>query len=223
MNNKEKKVLINILVICLYFIWPYFLGAITNLFNLSEILYLYISLIFNFILLFIVIYVYKETLNKYYDNLNKKFKSNILKSLKIFSIGLIIYILFNTLFGIIDIPVLSSQNSRIEIFKKIPVMFVLSTLFYYPMIEELVFKMSFKEIIKNKWMFIIVTGIFNAFFQIVFSITNSTDLLYILPYSVFYGSLSYIYYKTDNIIYPIIFRICYNLIPCVIYVIDLVY
>lgn len=223
MNNKEKKVLINILVICLYFIWPYFLVAITNLFNLSEILYLYISLIFNFILLFIVIYVYKETLNKYYDNLNKKFKSNILKSLKIFSIGLIIYILFNTLFGIIDIPVLSSQNSRIEIFKKIPVMFVLSTLFYYPVIEELVFKMSFKEIIKNKWMFIIVTGLFNAFFQIVFSITNSTDLLYILPYSVFYGSLSYIYFKTDNIIYPIIFRICYNLIPCVIYVIDLVY
>ena len=102
-------------------------------------------------------------------------------------------------------------------------MFVLSTLFYYPVIEELVFKMSFKEIIKNKWMFIIVTGIFNAFFQIVFSITNSTDLLYILPYSVFYGSLSYIYFKTDNIIYPIIFRICYNLIPCVIYVIDLVY
>jgi len=221
MNNRKKKILINLLVICLYFIWPYFLSSITNLFNLSDNMNLFISCSVNFIFLFVIIYIYKDILSKYYNNLKKNFKSNIINSIMIFAIGLFLYILFNTLFSVLNVPVLSSQNSRIEIFKKVPIMFVLNTLFYYPVIEEIVFKMSFKEILKNKWYFIIVTGLLNAFFQIVFSMANITDLLYLLPYTIFFGSLSYIYYKTDNIMYPIIIRICYNLIPCIIYIVDL--
>lgn len=221
MNNRKKKILINILVICLYFIWPYFLSSITNLFNLSDNINLFISCCVNFIFLFIIIYIYRDILNKYYNNLKKNFKSNIINSIMIFAIGLFLYILFNTLFSVLDVPVLSSQNSRIEIFKKVPIMFVLNTLFYYPVIEEIVFKMSFKEILKNKWYFIIITGLLNAFFQIVFSMANITDLLYLLPYTIFFCSLSYIYYKTDNIMYPIIIRMCYNLIPCIIYIVDL--
>ena len=221
MNNKKKKILINILVICLYFIWPYFLNSITNLFNLSEIPYLYVSFGVNFIFLFIIIYVYKDILRKYYSNLKRNFKSIFIGSLKVFLFGLVSYILLNTLLDILNIPVLSSQNSRIEIFKKIPIMFVLNTLFYYPIIEELIFKLSLKEVLKDMWSFVIITGLLNAFFQIVFSMTVWTDLLYLLPYAIFFGSLSYIYYKNDNVLLPIFLRICYNVIPCIIYIIDL--
>jgi len=222
MRNKEKNVLINILVICLYFVWPYFFGSISKMLNLSEIVYLYISSIFNFAFLFIIIYIYRKKLNECYFNLSKNFKINIVKSVKIFCVGLVTYILFNALFKIIDIPILSNQDSMLNMFKKIPVMFILSTLFYYPVIEELIFKMSFKSFFNSKWSFIIVTGLFNAFFQIAFSMTNVTDLLYILSYSVFFGSLSYAYYETDNILYPILLRVCYNLIPCIGYVIGII-
>ena len=114
MNNKKKKILINILVICLYFIWPYFLNSITNLFNLSEIPYLYVSFGVNFVFLFIIIYVYKDILRKHYSNFKKNFKSIFIGSLKVFLFGLVSYILLNTLLDILNIPVLSSQNSRIE-------------------------------------------------------------------------------------------------------------
>ena len=221
MNNKKKKILINILVICLYFIWPYFLNSITNLFNLSEIPYLYVSFGVNFIFLFIIIYVYKDILRKYYSNLKRNFKSIFIGSLKVFLFGLVSYILLNSLLDILNIPVLSNQNSMIVMFEKIPVMFVLNTLFYYPIIEELIFKMSLKEVLKDKWCFVIITGLLNAFFQIVFSMTVWTDLLYLLPYTIFFGSLSYIYYKNDDVLLPIFLRICYNVIPCIIYIIDL--
>lgn len=221
MNNKKKKILINILVICLYFIWPYFLNSITNLFNLSEIPYLYVSFGVNFIFLFIIIYVYKDILRKYYSNLKRNFKSIFIGSLKVFLFGLVSYILLNSLLDILNIPVLSNQNSMIVMFEKIPVMFVLNTLFYYPIIEELIFKMSLKEVLKDKWCFVIITGLLNAFFQIVFSMTVWTDLLYLLPYTIFFGSLSYIYYKNDDVLLPFFLRICYNVIPCIIYIIDL--
>lgn len=223
MNNRKNRLLINILVICLYFIWPYFLSSITNLFDLSEDWNLFISCGVNFVFLFIVIYIYRDILSKYYDNFEKNFKSKFFNGLKIFLIGLVVYALLNLLFNLVNISVLSNKDSMIEMFKKVPVMFVLNTLFYYPVIEEIVFKMSFKNILNNKWSFVIVTGLLNAFFQIVFSMTNVSDLLYLLPYTIFFGSLSYIYYKSDNIMYPIIIRVCYNLIPCIIYIIDLFY
>ena len=102
-------------------------------------------------------------------------------------------------------------------------MFVLNALFYYPIIEEIVFKMSLKKIVTNKWEFIIITGFLNAFFQIVFSMNNMTDLIYIISYTIIISTFSYIYYKTDNIMYPIIFRICYNLIPCITYLLETFY
>jgi len=221
MNDNKRTKLINILVICLYFIWPYFLSAITNFLNLSKTVNLYLSFSVNFIFLFIVIYIYINILNKYYIEFTKKYKKNFLNCLKIFFIGLVLYVFSNTILNIVNIPVFNNQSSMIEMFKKVPILFILNTLFYYPIIEELVFKMSLKNIIKNKWLFIITTGLLNAFFQIVFSITNVTDLLYLLPLTFLISSFSYIYYKTDNIVYPILIRMSYNLIPCVIYLIDL--
>ena len=222
MNKSKKQILINLLVICLYFIWPYFLNSITSLLGISSVVSLYMSFSVNFIFLFIIIYIYRKILGNNYNNLLKNFKDKIFDCIKIFFIGLICYIFFNFLFEIFKIPFLSNQDSMGEMMRLIPVMFVLNTIFYYPVIEELVFKMSLKEIIKNKWSFIIITGLLNAFFQIVFSMTRATDLLYLLPYAIFFGSLSYIYYKTNNIMYPIILRVCYNLIPCIIYIVDLV-
>jgi len=222
MNKSKKLILINLLVICLYFIWPYFLGSIIGLFNVSNTASLYISFSVNFLFLFIIIFIYKKDLNKNYNDLIKNNKKIFVNCIKIFVIGLFFYVLLNTLLDVLNVPILNNQNSMIEMMKKVPILFVLNTIFYYPVIEELVFKMSLRKIIKSKWSFVIITGLLNAFFQIVFSMTNTTDLLYLLPYAIFFGSLSYIYDKTDNIMYPIILRMCYNLIPCIIYLIDLI-
>ena len=222
MVNNKKNNLINILVICLYFIWPYFLEAITSLMNLSNIQSLYLSFGVNFIFLFLIIYIYNKRLNNYIKNITKKTKENIINSLKIFCIGLIIFVMINSILYNLGILAPDNTISMVNIFKKIPILFILNTLFYYPVIEEIVFKLTFKDIIKNKWNFIILTGLLNASFQIIFSINNLTDLLYILPYTIFFSSLSYIYHKTNNIFYPIILRISYNLIPCIGYIISVI-
>lgn len=222
MNKNKKQILINLFVICLYFIWPYFLNSITSLFDISHVVSLYISFSVNFIFLFIIIYIYRKILNRYYEDFIGNNKKVFINCIKIFVIGLFLYVLLNTLLDVFNVPIFNNQNSMIEMFKNVPVLFVLNTLFYYPVIEELVFKMSLKEIIKNKWSFIIITGLLNAFFQIFFSMNNVSDLLYLLPLTFLISSLSYVYHKTDNVIYPIVLRMCYNLIPCIIYMIDLI-
>lgn len=221
MNKEKKIILVNLLVICLYFIWPYFLNSFTSLFNLTEIVTLYTSFSLNFIFLIFIIHIYRKKLNEYINEIKNNFKSNLLFGIKVFLVGFIIYGLLNALLVTLDIPILNNQSSMKDIMDKIPIVFILNTLFYYPIVEELIFKMSFKNILKSKWIFVIITGFLNAFFQIVFSINGYSDLLYLLPYTIFFGALSYIYFKTDNIIYPIVIRICYNLIPCIIYIVNL--
>lgn len=221
MNIKKKEILTSIFVICIYFLCPYILNIVDNLLKLSDNGILYLNFCFNFVFLFLIIYIYRKRIKNYFSYLNKEFKKHLILSIKIFFVGLFLYVLFNALFKVVGINIPNNTLSLNEILKKIPVIFILNTLFYYPVVEELIFKMSFKDIFKNKWSFIIITGVFNALFQIVFSFNNLTDLLYLLPYSVFFASLSYIYYKTDNILYPIFLRMCYNLIPCIICMVDL--
>ena len=223
MNVKKRDILVSLFVVVLYFLWPYILSAVNSFFNLSDLITLYISFSVNFVFLFIVLYIYRNLINESFGKLKKGKKENLVLSIKIFLVGLAIYTILSILLGALNIPISNNQVSMKEIMKKIPIIFVLNTLFYYPIIEELVFKLSFKDILKNKWSFIIITGIFNALFQIVFSFGNITDLLYLLPYSIFFSTLSYIYYKTNNIIYPIFLRICYNLIPCIIVIRNLLH
>ena len=97
MNNKKKRLLINILVICLYFIWPYFLGNITDLLKLPEVPYLYVSFSANFIFLFVIIYIYRDVLKNYIKKFKHNLKENLLNSLKIFVIGLGDFFVCNSL------------------------------------------------------------------------------------------------------------------------------
>ena len=167
------------------------------------------------ILLFIVIKVLNKDIKKEY----KIFKKNKFKYLKqglgIFVIGLILYyvatfvihMLFPVLFEI-------DQNYNIMLanFIEVPILLVINTVFYYPIIEELVFKTIFKDVIKKKWTFIIITGLLISFFQTIFSSTNYISYLLFIPRLIIGMTFSYMYYKTKNVITPVIYRMVYNLI-----------
>ena len=138
------------------------------------------------------------------------------KGLKYFIIGLLCYGIVNIIIaGVFDFSNISNDNlTTLEnVFSDNLFMLFLSTVFYYPIVEELVFKKTFKDIIDNKWLFVFISAFANAFFTYAFSATNALSLIYIIPSTLFYMGLSYGYYATDNIMVPITYRIIYNLIP----------
>ena len=108
-----------------------------------------------------------------------------------------------------------SVDSLLHIYDKSPFLLLISTLFYFPIVEELVFKKTFRNFINNKWLFIIVTAVMNGFFEVVFSYNDIMGIINALPLIVFYGMLSYIYYETGNIAVSISYRMIFNLIPCI--------
>ncbi len=219
--RKEKKVgiptlYISICVVLLYFIWPYFVNAILAVLGVKGDAILYSSLSANFLLMFLIIGIYFQGVKADLINYKKNFKKLFFKGGKIFVIGIIIYMIVSVI--IVELfPNASNESvdSLLHIYDKSPFLLLISTLFYFPIVEELVFKKTFKNFISNKWVFVIVTAFMNGIFEVVFSYSDITGIINVLPLIVFYGMLSYIYYETDNITVSISYRMIFNLIPCI--------
>lgn len=177
---------------------------------------LYLRLIANFLLMFLIILIYSNSLKNDLKGLKNNFGKLYLKGGKIFIIGIILYTIVSSLVvEFVPNGLNESVDNLLHIYDKSPFLLLLSTVIYYPIVEELVFKRTFKEFIKNKWLFILITAIINGSFEIMLSYTSVINLINIIPAIVFYGILSYIYYDTDNIVVSISYRMFYNLIPCI--------
>lgn len=217
-NKKIQAFLSSLTVIFLYFLWPYFVSLITKSLGVSTTTSLIIKFLANFALLFIVAFIYRESIKNNVKSFKKDWKKNFKKIVLTFVFACVIFYALKMLIVLLfpDV-VFEDATSLAKEFSKFPALLIISTLFYYPVIEELVFKRTFKELINIKWFFIIATALLNASFQVLLTASNSLSLVTILPNFMFYATLSYIYYETDNLLIAISVRVFYNLIPNIVY------
>ena len=91
--------------------------------------------------------------------------------------------------------------------------FIFNTLIIFPVLETLMFFYPYHNIKNRKLAFIVYTIVF----AILHMITASSlgDLLYIIPYTLLSFAITYGYYKSNNICYPIIVHILNNVIALI--------
>ena len=140
-------------------------GIDMNNFSTGGIItYQFIVSLIMFILLLILYYKkFKEDFIKFKENT----KDNINYIIKAF----IIFMILKYLVGFVSIIILmifgydtSSFNSAnqelIESFVRLyPIIMIISSAFLAPMYEEGIFRLGIKSVIKNKWLFIIISGL----------------------------------------------------------------
>ena len=81
-----------------------------------------------------------------------------------------------------------------------------------PVLEEMTFRRALNGLIKNKWIFIILSGVIFGLLHIIGSYKSPMDLLYIIPYGSMGCAFAYLLSKTDNITLPIIIHMMHNTI-----------
>lgn len=207
----------------LIFLLLYFPTIIVLLFNIntSELSNLsYIGLIFvcNIVFLGLIIYIYRDTFFKDGKNFFKNFEDNINISLKYWSIGLGVMIASNLFITyIINKPLAGNETQVRSMINIAPILMIIDTSFYAPIAEELVFRKSIKDVIKNKWVYAIVSGLIFGGLHIISYINGFSDLLYLIPYSALGIAFALLYYKTDNIFSSISMHALHNSISILIY------
>ena len=200
----------SILIIISYFALPYIVKFITNSRLISMLLYLIYAII--------LIFLYKDTFFADFKDIKKnwrKYIKNILISIILIFLSMII---INMAIGILFNIKETSENdfSLLNTFNENPIVVILLTCLYYPLIEGIIFRKSTRDIIDSKWVFIIFSSLFYFFFNIVYTSMSFNNIMASLCYFSTMIIVSASYWKTTNFTVSILIMSIFNLIVCLL-------
>lgn len=213
-QNKTNEICLGIAVILLYFFASLISTPIIELLKVNEmpnILKIMWSIGYELVLLGIIILLFnKKIINDFHDmkkNHQKYFKENF----KYYLIGIAVMFISNIIIiFILNNGIAANEDNIRNLLQLNPIYIFITGVIIAPLLEELVFRQSFYNIFKNKFIFILTSGLVFGSLHVLPSMTNLTDLLYLIPYCSLGISFAYILQRTDNIFVTISLHFMHN-------------
>ena len=205
MNKKVLKR--GIVLIVLYFLITIIVSAILTVLKIGMKPTLYISTIIA------TIFAVKTSKVNLIKDL-KRFKKEYFKSIiPYYLIGLSIMILSNYLISLINGGALApNEQANRDLILNYKTYAIISTLILAPIAEEILFRYNFKNLSKNKNVFILTTGLLFGLGHVLLGLSLSA-ILYIVPYSILGMMLAKIFKECDNNIFSsLITHMIHNLL-----------
>lgn len=190
---QTKDSFIGVLIILAYFALPY----LSSLFINSNLANAIISIIFAIAITLIYRKSFANDFKDFSKNKWKYVKSILLNVLIIFIITIVTNLLLTLIFDIKE----TSENdySLRTMYKSSPIILLILTALYYPLVEGIVFRKTVREIIDKKWLFIIFSALFYFFFNVAYTSFTLNNILSSLCYFFIMLVLSNYYWKTNNL------------------------
>lgn len=209
-DTSKSNLLKSILIIISYFILPYLIGSITS----SRLIMSLFYLLYAFILIILYRNTFKADFKDILKNKGSYFKKIILNVVLLIVVVIITNAIINALFNISG----TSENdySLLTMFEKSPIILILLTCIYYPIVEGIVFRKTIRDIIDKKWLFIIFSSLFYFFFNIVYTSMSFNNIMASICYLFSMMILSNHYWKTNNFTSSIIILMIYNVFVSII-------
>jgi uncharacterized protein len=220
-----KKIIKSIVVFLSYFLFSYLEFIPFYIFNIDyknlphniKVIYL---IVINTLFMLGIIYLYWNELKIYIKDFKNNWKKYLDKTLKYWYIGLAVMIITNTLINYltpVDIP--ENEKAVRELIEKAPFFMFFSTAIYAPIIEEIICRKAIRDLIKNTYLFIIISGLIFGLAHILIDLSTLWNLLYIIPYGTLGSAFALAYYKTNNLLTPITLHFIHNCILVSLYII----
>lgn len=169
------------------------------------------SLIYSIVLLATIALIFNKTLKKDWLDLKKNHKKYFSKYIKYWFLALGVMMISNLIILLINPGAAPGNEEAIKrMFEVAPIYTFISAVFLAPVIEELVFRLSFRYVIKIDWLFIILSGLTFGSMHIIGTYETPMDLLYIIPYSAPGLAFAYVLAKCKNIYVPIGLHFIHN-------------
>ena len=164
------------------------------------------------IILGIILVVYKRDLAEEFHIFRLKWKRNILTGGACWLAGLFFMIFANTIL----IFVFHSEGANNDLVVRsmiaaYPAVMGLDVCILAPIIEEIVYRKSLKDVFDNQYVFIIASFLFFGLAHVATMATSFVDWLYVIPYGTFGAAFAYAYSKTDTVFTSILFHMVHNI------------
>ena len=94
---------------------------------------------------------------------------------------------------------------------------IFCTCIYAPVCEELAFRKSIRDVINNKYLYVLASGLIFGLLHVIGFISTPLDLLYLIPYSSLGIVFALLYYRTNNIFSSITIHAMHNALSVLVY------
>lgn len=110
----------------------------------------------------------------------------------------------------------TNQQMLNSMFKKLPILMLLLSTLYAPFAEESIFRLSLSKLLKNKTLFIIISGFLFGALHVIDKFTSFEDFLYIFQYAALGICLAKAYADTNNIFVSISMHFIQNFLAAIL-------
>ena len=175
--------------------------------NLIDNIYLLLMSTINLVIMLVITRRHwKDEWQKFRENKKKMMPA----SLKYWLIGFAFMFVTNLLINFFLLrDIAPNEANNRELLNSYKYYSLITTALIAPIIEEIIFRLNFKDVFKNKNMFIIFTGVLFGALHLMSS-TSLIELVFIIPYSCLGIAFSKIYAETENVFPSIIMHILHN-------------
>ena len=219
MKTSNYKPIINLTIVLLIFycsslfvLIPIYLFNI-NVKTCSDTVYNILRIIPNVSQALLLILIYRKFLKEQFKDFIKNFGNYSDIAIKYWLIGFIAMFISNSIIAsLFPIKIAANEQGVREIINTIPIISFFSISIFSPIAEELIFRKAFKDCLKEKWLFVLTSGIVFGLLHVIGSFNSLYDLFYVVPYSSLGIAFALIYYKTNNIYSSIFIHCMHNAI-----------
>lgn len=218
-NNIKKRITIfkkGLLVVFLYFFTTMFqalpLLLITNDINRLPLIVKTIYLtIYEIIQVGIIIYILKDEIINCLKDMKQNHKFYFSNYAKYYLLAIIVMMISNVIISFINSGNIAGNEQAVrDTFAKAPIYMYFSAVIIAPLMEELTFRQSIRNIFSNNTIFVIASGLIFGGLHVMGNVNSPVDLLYLIPYSAPGIAFAYMLYKTNNVLVPIGFHFLHN-------------
>ncbi len=180
--------------------------------NITVLLTLFSSVVLGIILYFF----YKKELIVEWKKFKESFASSMNIGLTWWFRGVLCMFISNVLLAVIFKSGQSNNEEAVQsMIAVMPFAMLLNSGVVAPWTEEIVFRKSLKGVFKNKWAFVLVSGLLFGLAHVFSSATTLVDWLFLIPYGSLGAAFAAMYYDTDSVFTPIAFHMIHNIIMVV--------
>ena len=193
-----------------------------NVKDMSINMELYLTIFNNFLLMLILLFIFKKKIIGDFKDFKDNFNRNIDIGFKYWFIGMLLMVGSNLVIMILTPNKVSNNEDAVRsLIEASPYLSLIVTAIFAPILEELVFRVGLRESFKSKYIFCLASGLIFGLLHVIFSYTSLIDFLYVIPY----GSLGFVFammlYDTKNIYTSMAMHMAHNSFFTIIQIISL--
>lgn len=176
------------------------LGLVEGLNLQNSIVVNLLLILFDFLAVLIVLMLAKKEMKGQFREFTVHFREFSHKIFKTWFKGFLLMALANLIINYVIMGgIAPNEEVNRSLLETLPIYSIVNVCIFAPIVEEILFRLNFKDIAKSDKTSLILSGIIFGAMHVVTVDFSLVNLIYIIPYSILGLSFADIYFETDNI------------------------